>query len=170
MNSLHGPLHGFLPCFPVMTPYQSQTAFMFSLHVSLHVPLHVSRHGPLSNDLHVPLHVPLYVPRHGPLPNGLYVPRHGPLPNGLHVSPSWLPTKKVMQKPEKFLYLALLTSSLSPWRVESNWPNFQSGRVTSGWKYEQSDPISVRVQNVNPKPDSTISLAKARKDRRRLES
>ncbi len=31
-------------------------------------------------------------------------------------------------------------------------------RLGSGWKCEQPDPISVRVQNVNPKPDSTVSL------------
>ncbi len=31
-------------------------------------------------------------------------------------------------------------------------------RLGSGWKCEQPDPISVRVQNVNPKLDSTISL------------
>ena len=64
-------LHDFLPCFPVMTPYQSQTAFMFPRHVPRHVPLHV--------PLYVPLHVSLYVPCHGFLPN---------LPTK---QPSWFP-------------------------------------------------------------------------------
>ncbi len=62
------PLHGFLPCFPVMTPYQSQTAFMFPLYVSLYVPLYVPRHDSL--------HVPLHVPRHDFLSNALHVPLH----------------------------------------------------------------------------------------------
>ena len=62
----------------------------------------------------------------------------------------------------EFLYLALLTSSSGPWRVGS-------GRVASGWKYAQPDSGRVenvgnptfgsgRIQNVNPKPDPTISL------------
>ncbi len=63
-----------------------------------------------------------------------------------------------MQKSEKFLYLALLTSSSNSWRVESNWLNFQSNQVASSWKYEQFDSISIRVQNVNLKLDLTISL------------
>ncbi len=54
-------LHDFLPCFSVMTLYQSQTIFMFSRHVSYHVFLHVSfsvslyvfRNDLLSNNLHV---------------------------------------------------------------------------------------------------------------------
>ncbi len=66
-----------------------------------------------------------------------------------------------MQKPEKFLYLALLAPSSGPSRVGSGWPNSQSGRVGSGWKYGQPDPISVRVENVNPKPDPTVSLCSA---------
>ena len=53
----------------------------------------------------------------------------------------------LMQKPEKFLYLALLAPSSGPWRVGSGWPNSQSGRVASGWKYEQPD--SGRVENVS---------------------
>ena len=35
---------------------------------------------------------------------------------------------------------------------------FLAGRVESGWKCEQLDSISIRVQNVNSKLDSTISL------------
>ncbi len=31
-------------------------------------------------------------------------------------------------------------------------------RLESGWKCEQPDPISIRVQNVNPKLDPTMSL------------
>ncbi len=31
-------------------------------------------------------------------------------------------------------------------------------RLGSGWKCEQPDSISIRVQNVNPKLDPTISL------------
>ncbi len=54
-------LHDFLPCFPVMTLYQSQTIFMFPRHVSRHVSLHVS--------LYVSLHVFLYVSRHDFLSN-----------------------------------------------------------------------------------------------------
>ena len=54
-------LHDFLPCFSVMTFYQSQTIFMFfchdslsnDLHVSLHVFLYVFLYDFLSNDLHV---------------------------------------------------------------------------------------------------------------------
>ena len=54
-------LHDFLPCFSVMTFYQSQTIFMFSRHVSRHVSLYVS--------LYVFLHVSLYVSRHDFLSN-----------------------------------------------------------------------------------------------------
>ncbi len=54
-------LHDFLPCFPVITVYQSQTIFMFSHHVSRHVLLHVL--------LYVSLHVFLYVSRHDFLSN-----------------------------------------------------------------------------------------------------
>ncbi len=52
-----------------------------------------------------------------------------------------------MQKSKKFLYLALLMSSSSSWRIESNWLNSQSSRVASSWKYEQLD--SNRVENVS---------------------
>ena len=76
-------LHDFLPCFPVMTPYQSQTAFMFPRHVPRHVPLYVPLHVPL----YVPLHVPLYVPLHV----SLYVSRHDFLPNLSTKQPSWFP-------------------------------------------------------------------------------
>ena len=144
-----------------MTPYQSQTAFMFSLHVFLHVPLHVPRH----DSLHVPLHVPRHVP--------LYVSLYGFLPNGLHVSPSWLPTKKVMQKGNAKAGKISIFSSLDAkleslaGRVELTWFLVGSGRVglkicstrlESSWKCEQPDFKSSRIQNVNSKLNLTISL------------
>ncbi len=44
-----------------------------------------------------------------------------------------------MQKLKKFLYLVLLMSSLSSWRVELNWFNSQLNHVTLNWKYAQLD-------------------------------
>jgi len=65
-------LHDFLPCFFVMTLYQSQTIFMFSCHDSL------------SNNLHVSLYVSLFVTLHV----SLYVSLYDSLSNDLHVFPS----------------------------------------------------------------------------------
>ncbi len=65
-----------------------------------------------------------------------------------------------MQKLKKFLYLTFLTSSSSSWWVESSWLNFQSSWVASSWKCEQFNSILIRVQNVNSKLNSMISLNK----------
>ncbi len=162
---------------------------MFSLHVSRHVPRHVSLHVSLPNDLHVPLyvflhvllyvslHVSLYVSRHDSLSNdlhvSLYVSRHDSLLNDLHVSPSWLSTKKIMQKDNAKAGKISIFSSLDV-KLESltgrvKLTQFSVGsshvelkiwaiRLESSWKCEQLDPISIRVQNVNSKLDSTISL------------
>jgi len=149
LNSLHGSLHGFLSCFPVMTSYQSQTAFMFSLHVPRHVPRHVL----------------LYV--------SLYVSLYDSLPNNLHVSPSWLSTKKVMQKDNAKVGKISIFSSLDvkleflTSRVELTQFSVESSRVKLkiwaiqlklSWKCEQLDLISIWVQNVNSKLNSMISL------------
>ncbi len=73
-------LHDFLSCFPVMTLYQSQTAFMFPRHVLRHVFLHVS------------LHVSLYVSRHDFLSNlSTKQPSWFPVMTFYHDFPSWLP-------------------------------------------------------------------------------
>ncbi len=74
-------LHDFLPCFPVMTLYQSQTIFMFPRHVFRHVSLYVSLHVSLYVSLHVSLYVFLHVL--------LYVSRHDFLSNLSIKQPSW---------------------------------------------------------------------------------
>ncbi len=166
MNSLHDSLHDFLPCFSVMTFYQSQTIFMFFLHVSrhdslsddLHVSLYVSHHDSLSNDLHV----------------SLYVSRYDSLSNDLHVFSSWLSIKKIMQKDnvkvEKIsifssldVKLKFLTSrvELTQFLVESSciklkiWATW----LKLSWKCEQLNSILIQVQNVNLKLNLTISLS-----------
>jgi len=166
LNSLHDSLHDFLPCFSVMTFYQSQTIFMFFLHVSrhdslsddLHVSLYVSHHDSLSNDLHV----------------SLYVSRYDSLSNDLHVFSSWLSIKKIMQKDnvkvEKIsifssldVKLKFLTSrvELTQFLVESSciklkiWATW----LKLSWKCEQLNSILIQVQNVNLKLNLTISLS-----------
>ncbi len=136
-------LYDFLSCFSVMTLYQSQTTFMFP------------RHDSLSNDLHVLLYVSLYVSLYVLLyvflHVSLHVFLHVSLSNDLHVFSSWLSTilpkrqcKKIMQKSEKFLYLALLMSSLNSWRIKLN------------WKYEQFN--SSRVENVSNSTQSRFEF------------
>jgi len=66
------------------------------------------------------------------------------------------------QKPENFLYLALLTSQveLTQFSVESSCIKLKiwAIRLELSWKCEQLDSISIWVQNVNSKLNSMISL------------
>ncbi len=146
-------LHDFLPCFSVMTLYQSQTIFMFS------------RHDFLSNDLYVSLYVSLYV--------FLHVSLYDFLSNDLHVFSSWLSIKKIMQKDnakvEKIsifsfldVKLKFLTSrvKLTQFSVELNHVKLKicSTWLELSWKYEQFDFESSWIQNVNLKLNLMISL------------
>jgi len=76
------PLHGFLPCFPVMTFYQSQTAFMFPRHGSLPwLPTMAPLHDFLSYSLHVSRHgFPSWFPFMTFHQTASMFPRHGSLP------------------------------------------------------------------------------------------
>ncbi len=93
------------------------------------------------------------------------------LPNNLHVFSLWLSIKckKVMQKTGKIsifnsldIKLEFLTSQVELiwFLVESSCVKLKicSIQLESSWKCEQSDFESSRIQNFNPKLDSTISL------------
>ncbi len=174
-------LHDFLPCFPVMTLYQSQMTFMFShhdflsndLHVSLHVFLHVSLYVFLHVSLYVSLYVSLHVSLYVFLHVSLYVSFYDSLSNNLHVFSSWLSTKKIMQKDNAKVGKISIFSSLDVKlkfltnRVELTQFSVELSRVKlkicsiwlkSSWKYEQLDFESSQIQNVNLKLNLMISL------------